>query len=105
MQDRYLGRIQPDMDVCDRDGKKVGTVAHVYRHEFATVGDAAAGEPREDIVEVKTGFLGLGKHLYIPLSAIQDATEGCLFLAQSCDDLDSLGWDQKPAYLSELEAS
>ncbi len=27
MQERYLGRIEPDMDVCDINGAKIGSVA------------------------------------------------------------------------------
>ena len=110
MEQRYLGRIEPDMDVCDINGDKLGTVARVYRHEVSAVTgtDAAtrpaaeASPPREEVIEVKSGFLGLGKHLYVPMSAVQDVTQGGVFLSLSKDEAESRGWDNKPAYLDEL---
>jgi len=105
MQDRYIGRLEPGMDVCDLDGEKVGTIGHVYRHEQASVtaGESnVASMPREDIIEVKTGVFGLGKHYYVPFSAIQDVTTGCVFVNQRKDDVDTLSWDVKPDYLDEM---
>jgi hypothetical protein len=104
MQSRFLGQILPDMDVCDIHGEKLGTVARVYRYDVALVGGDSTGQPlpQEEVVEVKTGFFGLGKHLYIPLSAVQDVTQGCAFVAYAKDDAESLGWHEKPAYLDDL---
>ncbi len=110
MEQRYLGRIQADMDVCDVNGDKLGTVARVYRHDPATVTGADAGTrptagglpPRDEVIEVKSGLLGLGKHHYVPMSAVQDVTQGGVFLSASKEELDSRGWDQKPDYLDEL---
>jgi hypothetical protein len=103
MSERYLGRIVPDMEVCDINGSKIGTIAHVYRHELATT--ASGGLPSEqvpeDVIEVKSGFLGLGKHYYIPLSAVQEVTSGCVFLTKTQDELQSLGWDRRPEHLPE----
>src|SRR5581483_10406426 len=99
-EERYLGRIQQDMDVCDINGDKVGTIAQVYRHEFANVAPGAGAESaREDFIEVKTGFLGLGKRLYIPLRAVRETTEGCVFLDQTGEEIRSMGWEAKPDYL------
>ena len=58
--------------------------------------------PREDIIEVRTGLFGLGKHYYVPFSAIQDVTSGCVFINQRKDDVDTLSWDVKPDYLEEM---
>jgi hypothetical protein len=52
-------QIASGMDVCDVSGEKVGTVAHVYR----------------EVVDVKTGPFGLGKHLYVPPNAVDSVTE------------------------------
>ena len=108
MQERYLGRLEPGMDVCDINGDKVGTLARVYRHQMATA-DAGAGSdvgvstaPPEEILEVKTGLLGLGKHYYVPFSAIEDVTSGCVFLKQPKEAMDQQGWEQRPDYLDEL---
>ena len=66
----YLGPLKPGMEVCDVDGARIGTVARL--HEAAIGGAAGAGEAtREDVVEVRAGFLGL-RHLYIPISGVQD---------------------------------
>ena len=110
MQDaRYLGRLEPGMDVCDVDGNKFGSIGRIYRHEMATVGDATTTSgsgvgtmQREDILEVKTGLLGLGKHLYIPFGAIQDVTSGCVFINQAKDQMEARGWDSRPDYLDQL---
>jgi hypothetical protein len=94
------------MDVCDLDGEKVGSIGHVYRHELASVGtqgsSTVAVMPREDVIEVKTGLFGLGKHYYVPFSAIHDVTSACVFINQRKDDIDGVGWDVKPDYLEEM---
>lgn len=97
---RYLGRLEPGMDVCDVDGNKFGSVSRVYRN--ALVGVSGDSAPREEILEVKTGLLGLGKHEYIPFSAIQDVTSGCVFINQPKEQLDDQGWETRPDYLDEL---
>jgi hypothetical protein len=107
---RYLGRLEPGMDVCDVDGNKFGSIARVYRHELSAMGGetetpAQTGVgtmTRDEILEVKTGLLGLGKHFYVPFSAIQDVTSGCVFINQPKDAVDQQGWDTKPDYLEEL---
>jgi hypothetical protein len=95
------------MDVCDIAGDKVGTIAHVYRFADAVVNagpTTEAGErpAYEDVIEVKTGFLGLGSHLYIPLSAVQDTLEDCVFLSRPKHEFERLGWNEKPAHLDAL---
>ena len=96
------------MDVCDIDGEKMGTIGHVYRHAYATTGTDetrmgnVATAPGEDVIEVKTGLFGLGKHYYIPFSAIHDVTSGCVFISKRRDDMDGLSWDVKPDYLDEM---
>jgi hypothetical protein len=104
MREQYIGRIAPDMDVCDISGDKIGTVAHVYRYDLAVVGGARGDSlpPAEEVVEVKTGFLGLGKHLYIPMSAFQETIRDSAFLSRSRADIEEIGWDKKPSYLDEL---
>jgi hypothetical protein len=100
-----LVKVHSGIDVCDVRGEKIGTVAHVYRHAAAPVGEAGtvAARPREEVVEVKTGPLGLGKHLYIPLRAIDtlNDTGDCLALNVGKDELER-AWESRPEYLSEL---
>ena len=99
----FLGRIVPGMDVCDVTGEKVGSIAHIYRFDEATEegGTARSGD---ELIEVKSGFLGLGKHYYVPFSAIQDVTTGCVFVNQPKDRIDDMGWDVRPDYLESLSS-
>jgi len=94
------------MDVCDVDGNKFGSISRVFRHEMASVGAGSSSSvgamPSEDVLEVKTGLFGLGKHLYVPFSAIQDVTSGCVFINASKDNIEEQGWDVKPDYLDEM---
>ncbi len=60
---------------------------------------AAAGVP-DEILEVKTGLLGLGKHLYVPMSAVQEVLPESVFLSRPKEEFESLGYYEKPAQLS-----
>ena len=108
MQEQYLGRLAPDMDVCDIDGERIGKLARVYRDEFATAlaavataTDDSGDQPRRPaVMEVKSGLLGLGR-AYIPISAIEDTTERCVFVSKKRGDrVDE--WRHKPDYLDQL---
>jgi len=104
--------MEPGMDVCDRNGDKIGTVAHVYRHEMAPVAAGAGGPMGSsqglpeampgEFLEVKTGLFGLGRRLYIPMSQVQDLTSGCVFLMRGRDEIDDLDWDMRPDHLDQL---
>ncbi|MDE3077506.1 MAG: DUF2171 domain-containing protein [Chloroflexota bacterium] len=99
MQERYVGQIIPGKDVCDMNGDKVGTVARVYRDDAALYAD---GQPHyEEVMEVKTGPLGLGQRYYIPVTAIDDSTEGALFVNCPAEDFDG-SWREKPQHLDKL---
>ena len=96
---RHLGKIYPGLDLCDVNGAKIGTIARIYREDEALV---SYGEPiYQEIVEVKTGFLGFGKRLYVPLVDVEDISGNAAFLAKSKKNLDA-GWEQKPDYLHHL---
>jgi hypothetical protein len=109
-QERYVGRLLPNMDVCDVAGQKIGSIARVYRDELALAMSATGGpaesvpeRPRHpEIMEVKTGLLGLGEHLYIPIDAVQDVTEECVLLSVKKDEVAS-EWHHTPDYLGELQ--
>jgi hypothetical protein len=104
LEEGYLRRIEPGMDVCDVVGDKVGTVAHVHRYERppseAPPGDPSEAPPGEEILEVKTGFLGLGAHLYVPLSAVQEVLESGVFLGKPKEAFKGVGWYDQPAHLA-----
>jgi hypothetical protein len=97
----YLGRITPGMDVCDVTGEKVGTIAHIYRFDEAT-DQSMPARAGDEFFEVKTGLLGLGKHLYIPMSAVQEVLTDSVFLSKSRETFEELGFANKPAHFAEL---
>ncbi len=95
MREWDVGAIQPGLEVCDRDGETIGEVAHLLRGAPAAAGDegAAGGE----VIEVKTGLLGLGKHYYIPTSAVEEVTPAAVVLNRRRAEFAERGWDTKPA--------
>jgi hypothetical protein len=100
----YLGRVAPGMSVCDTAGKKIGTIVQVHNIGDAPPATPAAGAaalPHNQVMEIKTGLLGLGPHLYIPTSAIDDGLEDSVFLSQPKEEFERLGWHEKPPALSE----
>jgi hypothetical protein len=103
-EQRYIGRLEPGMDVCDLDGIKFGSIERAYRQDMASDQESSSvgTMTREDILQVKTGLLGLGKHYYVPFSAIQDVTSGCVFLNQPKERIDEMGWDVRPDDLDTL---
>lgn len=106
MQQRNVASIEPGTEVCDGNGDKLGTVAHVHQMALATSGGGGA-EEHESFLEVKTGFLGLGKHLFIPASAIQEVLQGqgkwgkygTVFLTATREQIIREGWDKRPTQL------
>ena len=104
MSDRlYSGRITPGMDVCDVTGEKVGTIAHIYQFDHGTEAteEPAASHTGDEYIEVKSGFLGLGKHYYIPTSAVQEVLTDSIFLSKSRESFAELGYEEKPAHLAD----
>jgi len=97
----FLGRITPGMDVCDITGDKVGSISHIYRFDESPEPDVAA-RSGEEIIEVKTGFMGFGKHFYVPLSAVQEVLTDSIFLSKSRETFEQLGYDTRPSHLDPL---
>jgi hypothetical protein len=86
-------QVAPSMEVYDTFDQKLGAVAHV--HEVAAPPGEVPGSA--DIIEVRTGFLGLGRHLFIPRSALRGVTEDRVFVAASREEIQRHGWDERPA--------
>lgn len=85
------------MDVCDVSGDKIGSVAR--SHRVSGRPDPVTGSVPDEVLEVKTGFLGFGKRLFVPMSVVQEVLAESVFLARSRGELKSLGYHEKPAYL------
>jgi hypothetical protein len=92
------GPIVPGMEVCDVGGDKIGSVA-VF-HRVITPPDPATASAPDEILEVKTGLLGLGKRLYVPMSAVQEVVTESIYLSSPKEQFESLGYYEKPAHLS-----
>ena len=84
-EERSVRQITPGMDVCDVSGEKVGTVARIHHPADA-----------RDVVEVKTGVFGLGKHLYIPPDEVDGVTEAGLMLKHPRHEFHNVGLDARP---------
>lgn len=98
MEDRGSWRIQPGLEVYDREGQKLGTVTHVYEPEDAGPAVGQSG----GYLEVATGLLarlGLAKPLFVPLGAVRDVTEGGVFLAAERAEADRADWYTRPGKL------
>jgi hypothetical protein len=89
------------MEVCDVGGDKVGSVGHL--HHVSQSPDPAAASVPDEILEVKTGLLGLGKHLYVPMGDVQEVLPGSVFLSRPREEFESLGYYEKPAHLSKVD--
>ena len=79
-QRQLLGRIVTGMEVCDITGDKIGTIARI--HHVDELPAFADDDRFEGILELKTGFLGLGHRLYVPLSVVQEVFSDTIFLSR-----------------------
>ena len=109
MEDQYVGQLTSDMKVCDVLGFKIGKIARIYRDESmvlqmagAGVGDLDRRRQRSGILDIKTGPLGLGPHLYVPVTEIREVVDDSVFLDQNKVDV-VREHRHKPEFLSELE--
>ncbi len=93
--------VHKGMNVCDMNGDKVGTVKDTYDMGRTVGGSTMGGTSTmgEGYVHLDTGFLGLGKDLYIPLDSFDRCTADTCYLNITKKDVDTMGWDQKPTSL------
>jgi len=99
-----LGQLTPGLSVSDRDGNKLGTVERVYRRDPARTppDDIQASTISDEVVEVKTGLFGLGKHLYVPMRAVETVTEEGVFLDRPREEIEHAEWTSPPPQLDTL---
>jgi hypothetical protein len=88
-EDRSARQITPGMDVCDVSGEKVGTVTRLHHLT-----------PAQEVVEVKTGLLGLGKHLYVPSEEIDAVTDAGVVLRHAKQQFHEVGLEARPEGLN-----
>ena len=78
---------------------QTSTAGQLIISEFRLRGPSGAND---EFIEVKTGFLGLGKHYYIPMGAVQEVLTDSIFLSKSRESFAELGFEEKPAHFAEL---
>jgi len=76
------------MDVLDVDGDKIGKM----------------GERLGEYFNVDAGFLGT-KEYYVPFSAITQVADDSVYLNVRKDQVDHMGWDQRPDETTTRDAS
>jgi hypothetical protein len=69
------------LDVFDRDGNKLGDIADVG----------------SDYLQLSTGFLGLGHHLYFPFSLIEQVDDRGVHLNAAKEEIAARDWTHPPA--------
>src|SRR3989337_433829 len=89
-------------DVYARDGRWIGTVGDVHAYNQEARAESldnlsSTSLDRGGCLEVGTGFQRLGKSLYIPDSAVAHVCGAWVILDVPSAELDSLGWEERPA--------
>jgi len=95
-----LERIRWGMNVCDSEHQPIGRVVKVYR--AATYGappPAASPTEIEPYLEVERA--GSGTRLFVPIGSLSDVTGDCVVLNITWDQVDRMGWEQRPDYLQD----
>jgi|SRR6476659_8113212 hypothetical protein len=100
LEQRFLGRIVPGMDVCDVGGDKVGSVSHIHRFSELPNPEETAAMP-EEYIEVKSGLFGLGTHYFVPMSAVQEVLTDSLYIGKPKEEFESLGYTNRPEHLPD----
>jgi hypothetical protein len=95
------------MDVCDSRGSRLGTIARVYRYDanddpVEPAAEGASAVAYDEVFEVKTGMLGLGKRLFVPFGSIQEVVSDSVFLNIGGFDAEVEQFKHKPEYLDKL---
>lgn len=53
-------------------------------------------------MEVRKGFFGLGRHMYVPTQAIEMVTDDQVILDRPRHDMDAQDWSSRPPDLTQL---
>lgn len=102
MEERFSTALQKGMDVYDVNGDKIGKVGKIYQPAAVSSTASTHAEPASrSYLKVDTGFLGLGKDLYIPADAVRDVNGDRVTLTTDKDRLDAMGWDHRPDWLRD----
>jgi hypothetical protein len=78
------------MDVCDVSGEKVGSVARIHH-----------AAPSTEVLEVKTGLFGMGKHLYVQPTQVDAVTDAGVVLKLPKQEFHDAGMEARPEMLRD----
>jgi hypothetical protein len=93
-----LRLIERGMPVRDARGEKIGAVAHL--HQPIGVAGPGADPVAAAVIEVKTGFLGTGERLYIPLGTVGRLAHDGLYLTEPRGAIGAdPEWRTRPSHL------
>lgn len=96
----YIDQLTDGMDIYDVNGDKIGTVDNVYDAKGSRDASSSGG----GYLRVPTGFLGLGREHHIPFSDIRSVDGDHINLRVSKDDLDNLGYGERPTSIDDDDA-
>ena len=100
MPERFSSMLREGMDIYDTNGDKVGKLGKLYQPTRVSSTASSIGEATgRAYMKVDTGFLGLGKDLYIPADTISDVTGDRVTLNTAKDHFEAMGWDRQPDFL------
>jgi hypothetical protein len=98
----HFTAVREDMDVYDVNGDKIGKTNKLYQPTIVSSTPSTLAEPvGQPFVRIETGFLGLGKHFYIPATAIADVSGDRVTLNVDKDRFDEMGWDERPDFIDD----
>jgi hypothetical protein len=97
-------RITPGMDVLDLAGDRIGTVHGVRGRlpDLYQTGDLDAIGRNQEALRAGLGAAGhvevdhRGRHLMVPLTAVNEVREDAIVLTVDREAVDSQGWDIAP---------
>jgi hypothetical protein len=92
MTEPATGGIAVGWLVSDASGRKVGRIVRLHQPVDADAESPDGTASPDEVMEVSTGLLGLGRRVYIPLGAIRAATNGHVLLTHTHEDFSRQGW-------------
>ena len=73
-------QFQKGADVYSSDGQKIGSISDIG----------------PNYLHVTTGFLGLGRDLFVPFDAVSRSERDNVYLNVFKDRIEQMGWDRRP---------
>ena len=96
--------IHKGMEVWDAAANRIGTIGRVYSTAPFALSEATRDvDETENYVRIDTGFLGLGKKLWVPAAIVQAINDDTAMLHVEKARVRSMGWDTRPSTLVDVQ--